>query len=223
MRAFLSKGVIKYLLTWLRFAQVIMVFMEELNMDTSLFPTRTGARRLLTALLATGALAIAALPAQAQVPAIDFYVGGGLGQSNADVDDLQTPNFDDEDFAWKLFGGARILSFFGAELNYIDFGNPSGDDASLDYEGVAAFGMLYLPITMFDLYAKAGVARVSVDVDPLNLSSDDTNFAYGVGVQVKFGQLAVRGEYERFEVQDGDLDLKAKPSLFTLGFSYSFL
>ena len=78
-------------------------------MDTSLFPTRTGARRLLTALLATGALAIAALPAQAQVPAIDFYVGGGLGQSNADVDDLQTPNFDDEDFAWKLFGGARIL------------------------------------------------------------------------------------------------------------------
>jgi opacity protein-like surface antigen len=192
-------------------------------MDTSLFPTRTGARRWLTALLATGALAIAALPAQAQIPGLNFYVGGGLGQSNADVDDLQTPNFDDEDFAWKLFGGARLFSFFGAELNYIDFGNPGGDDATLDYEGVAGFGMVYLPITMFDLYAKAGLARVSVDVDPLNLSTDDTNFAYGVGVQVKFGQLAVRGEYERFEVKDGDLDLDAKPSLFTLGFSYSFL
>lgn len=190
-------------------------------MKNSLFPGLGRARHMLAMLVATGALALAAVPAQAQ-QGLGIYVGGGVGQSNADIDDLQVPDFDDEDFAWKLFAGVRFLSFFGAELDYIDFGDPGSDDATLSYNGLAAYGMVYLPISLVDLYAKVGLAKLDVDIDPLNLDTDDTNFAYGVGVQVKFGRWAIRGEYERFEVDDNDLDINAKPSLFTLGASYTF-
>jgi len=192
-------------------------------MNNSLFSGLGGARRWLAPLLATGALAIAAMPAQAQIPGFSIYAGAGIGQSQADIDDVQFPDFDDDDTAWKAFAGVRLLGFLGAGLDYIDFGKAGSDSASVNYEALAGYAMFFLPIAMVDLYAKAGLAKVDANIDPLNVSTDDTEFAYGLGVQLKFCQFHVRGEWEEFEVADGDLGFKAKPTLFSLGFSYSFL
>jgi hypothetical protein len=180
-------------------------------------------RRGLATLGAMGALALASAPAQAQVPGFDLYIGGGLGQSNLGLSaaELGTLDFDEKDMAWKLFGGLRMASVFGAELAYIDFGKPDGDDAEVKYKGLAAFGMFYvpLPLPMLDIYAKAGLARLDADLEVGlgSLSTDDTKFAYGAGLQLKFGSLAIRGEYERFKVEEAD------PTLLSISFSKSFL
>lgn len=183
---------------------------------------RFAARHAVAALLAAGTLGLAAAPAQAQIPGVDVYLGVGLGVSNADIsaDDLEVPEFDKKDLGWKAFIGLRA-SVFGAELEYINFGKPNGDDASVKYKGLAGFGLFYLPLPLpfVDVYAKAGLARVDADlnVDTDSFSTDDTKFAYGAGVQVKFGSFAVRGEYEKFKLEG------AKPSLLSVSFSKSFL
>lgn len=182
-------------------------------------------RHLVAALVGAGAMGLAAAPAHAQVPGVDLYVGAGLGQSNADIDDIEISNLDETDMAWKIIGGVRFASVLGAELNYVNFGKASGDGADLEYKGLAAYGLFYvpLPLPILDLYAKAGVAKVDVDIDAADFSTDDTQFAYGLGAQLKFGTWAIRGEYERFKVKDGDLDISSKPSLLSLSFTKSFL
>jgi opacity protein-like surface antigen len=187
-------------------------------MSTSHQPERFKLRNVAAALCATGALAFGSASAQAQVPGLDVYVGGGVGQSDADV---SAPDFDSKDFAWKVFVGARAFSFVGAELNYIDFGKPSGGGNELEYKGFAGYGVFYvpLPLPILDVYLKAGVARLDIDVPTEDFSTDDTKFAYGGGLQLKFGSFAVRAEYEQYEVKD----LSAKPSLLSVGFSKSFL
>jgi opacity protein-like surface antigen len=188
-------------------------------MSTSHQAARFSLRHSIAALGAAGALVLAAVPAQAEaVPGIDFYVGGGVGQSNADV---SAPNFDDKDFGWKAFVGVRALSYLGAEVNYIDFGKPSSDVSSFKYKGLAGYGLFYIPIPLpiLDVYVKAGVARVDVKAPNSSFNTDDTKFAFGGGLQLKFGSWAIRGEYEQYKVND----LSAKPTLLTLGFSKSFL
>lgn len=184
---------------------------------------RHGLRHGIAALAALGALGLAATPAHAQMPGVDLYLGAGIGQSNADIsaNDLGAVDFDKKDMGWKIFGGLRA-TMFGAELEYIDFGKPNGSDSEVDYKGLAAYGLVYLPLPlpMLDIYAKAGIAKVDADVAVTGLGSgsfDDSKFTYGVGVQLKFGSFALRGEFEQFKIED------AKPSLLSVSFSKSFL
>lgn len=169
------------------------------------------------------ALVLAAGDARAQVPGVDFYLGGGIGQSNADISagDLEVPEFDKKDFAWKLFGGVRFASMFGAELEYIDFGKPKGSDAELKYKGFAGYGLIYvpLPLPILDIYVKAGLARIDADGETpdFSINTDDTKFSFGAGVQLKLGSLAIRGEYQQFKLED------SKPSLLSVSFAKSFL
>jgi hypothetical protein len=190
--------------------------LQEGTMSASHQPVRFHIRHIAAALCAAGALAFSAMPAQAEgIPGLDIYVGGGVGQSDADV---SAPDFDEKDFAWKAFVGARAFSFAGAELNYIDFGKPSGGGASVKYKAFAGYGVFYvpLPLPILDVFVKGGLARI--DVNPsASISTDDTKFAYGAGAQLKFGSFAIRGEYEKFKIEG------AKPSLLSIGFSKSFL
>jgi hypothetical protein len=48
------------------------------------------------------------------------------------------------------------------------------------------------------------------------VNRSDTSFAAGVGAQVKFGSLALRAEYERFDAAGEN------PSLVSLGLTWSF-
>ncbi len=56
--------------------------------------------------------------------ASSFYVGGGIGQSYVEEDNvLPGEDFEGEDFAFKVFGGYRFHKNFSVELAYIDLGN----------------------------------------------------------------------------------------------------
>ena len=96
------------------------------------------------------AAAIAGLTVAAAAPAAfadenaGFYLGGGVGQFNAQIDDVDdvdstVDEWDNDDTAYKFFAGYRLNKFLAFELDYINLGEPSGSvvpgfnvDASVD-------------------------------------------------------------------------------------------
>jgi hypothetical protein len=174
------------------------------------------------------------------------YVGGAIGQAHviasATYPTIANPyasEFDENHSAYEVMVGIRPISFVGAEISYTDFGNPSGElfyhPANVSIRGPAAFGVVYLPITILDIYAKAGVARLHDTLSglyangdlicalgrpcgtvPFRLDRTNTTFAAGAGAQHKFGPLAVRAEYERFNADAGH------PSILSLGLIWTF-
>jgi opacity protein-like surface antigen len=193
----------------------------------------------LLAILAAGACAVSTA-ALADNPA-GFYLGAGVGYSTIRSDDSSygLPGYyNDHQTAWKVIAGVRPISIVGAEFEYIDFGQPgnyhgysSFNNNGLDSHPRAAalFGVGYLPlpIPFFDVYGKAGVARLQTIVTtvsgtpgtgtctvntqfcpPIFSRENQTHnkFAYGVGVQSKVWGVAFRAEYERISSQFGDPD-----------------
>lgn len=153
------------------------------------------------------------------------YLGGSIGRANVDVDEDLGFELDSDDNGFKAIVGIRPLDFLGFELNYVDLGNPQdtvgGFDIEADTSGIDAFVVGFLPLPFMDLFAKAGLvswdSKVSVDgVRVANESGED--FAYGVGAQVRFGSIAVRAEYERFEIDNLD-----DVNLLSLGVTWTFL
>ena len=118
--------------------------------------------------------------------------------------------------------------------------------ARISQRGEAAFALLYLPIPYIDVYFKAGLAHLDTNLSatitgalcqlghvcppfciagvPCGVFVADeviaaarTAFADGAGVQLKLGNWAIRGEYERFTA------LGEHASLASVGVTWSFL
>jgi opacity protein-like surface antigen len=186
--------------------------------------------------LSHGALVLIAMPFGQSYAAdlLGAYVGVGVGQSRVEVTTssfyggyVPSQDFRENHSAFKVMVGIRPISMLGGEIAYVDFGHPSGSlfgypaDASI--KGAAAFGVLYLPIPIVDIYVKAGLARLESSVsggDPypvtcgipcgpqlFQLNRTNTSGAGGVGAQYKFGSWAVRAEYERFNAAGGNPSL----------------
>jgi len=169
---------------------------------------------------------------------LGFYLGAGVGYSTIRSDDPAyglPAYYNDHQAAWKAIAGVRPISFIGAEAEYIDFGQPSrhyysfnsystnGFDSHPRAGALFAVGYLPIPVPFFDVFGKAGVARLQTDVTTVtsNCGSNpncvvpptysrhnetDNKFAYGVGVQSKAWGVAFRAEYERISSQFGDPD-----------------
>lgn len=171
-----------------------------------------------------------------------LYVGGAIGQSRVVGNTSFAPpfgayagqrDFEQNHSAFAAILGARPISLLGGELTYIDFGHPGGNlyefPANASLKGAAAFGMLYLPVPVVDIYLKAGIAHLESTVNgslpsvlacncslPFQLNRTNTSGAGGVGAQYKFGSWAVRAEYERFNAAGGN------PSLLSAGITWTF-
>lgn len=178
---------------------------------------------------------------------LGLYIGGTIGQSRVveateteclcDLDPGMTitEKFAKPHLAFQVALGARPISLLGAEIDYIDFGKPDGEantfPESASLKGVAAFGVLYLPVPVVDVYLKAGVARLESTLNysycgpcacnfclnSIQLERRNTSGAGGVGAQYRFGSWAVRAEYERFNAAGGN------PSLLSAGITWIFL
>ena len=183
-------------------------------------------------LLAGAAMALlvsAMLVAPAESRA-DAYLGASIGQSGVELDagtPIQPLAFDEEDFAWKAFGG---LSFdvavvnLGLELGYVDLGGPSGDvlgsQVEVDANGFDAFGVLGVDLGPIGVFAKAGMIAWDTEytVDGFDAGSDDgSDPAYGIGAKIGLGSLDIRVEYEVFDIEDAD-----DVTLLSAGLVWSF-
>jgi len=175
-----------------------------------------------------------------------LYFGAGVGESTIRSDDAPyglPAYYNDHQTAWKGIIGVRPISFVGAEVEYIDFGQPGHRDftdaAVYGYDShptapiLFAVGYLPIPLPYIDIFAKAGVARLRLTandyaLEPCGTSGADcyvitgrsnvtqTKFAYGAGVSSKlpFG-FTVRAEYERISSPYGDPDAFTVSALWT--------
>lgn len=153
---------------------------------------------------ALGALSFNTLAAEP----VGWYAGAGVGQSMIDEDLL-----DDEDTGFQVFGGYQFHPNWGVELAYTDFGKVEyGGVASLEADTASLVAVGTLPFTeKFSGYAKAGFHAWDADLRASGIgrvSDDGTDPTYGLGLQYRFtDNVALRGEYSRFEMEDVDVDL----------------
>jgi hypothetical protein len=176
---------------------------------------------------------------------LGLYVGGAVGAGRIETNSggvvpSATDHFDENHVAFKAMVGVRPLSWIGGEISYVDFGRPNGTlggaPANVSLRGVSAFGVVYLPVPVIDIFLKAGAAHLESTVNgeayqacpalvgiacaptvPFRVEHTDTHFSAGAGVQYKIGSFALRGEYERFSTASDH------PELLSIGLTWTFL
>jgi hypothetical protein len=149
-----------------------------------------------------------------------IYIGASIGDANVEVDE-GFGQLDASDTGFKLIAGIRPLDWLAVEASYVNFGEPEDNGLSVDADGISAFAVLFLPVGPVDLFAKGGLVNydASIDGGGGTLASDDgTEFAYGVGAAFRVWSLAIRAEYEIFEIADVD-----DANLLSLGVTFTFL
>jgi OOP family OmpA-OmpF porin len=175
----------------------------------------------------SGALVSSATMAQSRADQ-GWYVGGSIGQS--DIDEsvaeglITSGSVDGEDTGWKLFGDYMFNRNFGVEAGYVDlgkatysgdfFGSPvTGGRVEVTGFNVAAIGAF--PVTnAFSIFGKLGFFSWEAEASdttggvPFSAKEDGNDVFFGAGISYSFTRsLSVRGEWERFQVDDVDADL----------------
>lgn len=168
-------------------------------------------------------LAIGASPAA--MAAEGFYLGGAVQQSHFDSSEFDVEDIDNDDHGWKIISGIRFTPHFALEGTYTDFGKENAPSVAVggpfeaDAKAWSAFGVALFPLGPVDLFAKGGVSRIDSDgnVGAVFYDDHDTVLAYGAGLQFRFGNLALRTDYEKFDTDVvGDLDV------LSVGLTYTF-
>ncbi len=179
---------------------------------------------------ALAALTLATLPLTAMAGKDSgFYIGGSLGNASLDYSESHSAgdiDFDDDDTAYKVFAGYNFglvpLIDIAAEVSYVDFGKHEGEVANitnnkLEVEAWTAVGLVGFNLGPIGVFGKMGLATWDGDISgPLNGSDDGTDPLYGLGAKLQLGSLAVRAEYELFDLDKIDIDY------FSVGASYTF-
>jgi hypothetical protein len=168
-------------------------------------------------------LSIALAPAafsQEQTEVSGFYLGGGVGQFNAGIDDVDQVDdtidgWDSDDTAYKFFAGYRMNRFLAFELDYINLGEPSGSvvpgfnvDASVD--GFAPYVVGTVPLgPYFEVFGRVGYyfydATVGQETEldgRAQFDEESEDLVYGAGIGANIGEkFNLRLEYERFDLE----------------------
>lgn len=177
--------------------------------------------KLVLPAMAIGGLVALPLPALAAPPHQDpgLFIGGGAIYTRLqnDFTDQSFPNddddFDDDRVSWKAFAGFRFNPVLSIEGQYVDFGDAENSGARVEADGWTAALVADIPLKYVQPYAKAGALFWDTDAhlrgvlsDASHVSSDGTDFFWGLGVRVPFSEaLELRVEYERYQLS-GDAD-----------------
>jgi outer membrane immunogenic protein len=180
-------------------------------------------------------LLLAVLPVTATYADSGFYLGGSVGNATTefDSDDVE---FDEDDFAWKGYGGFNfdvIVVDLAVEAGYVNFGSPGGSvnipgvgevGADADVDALTGFGLVGLELGPIGVFAKAGVvswdAEASVDAIG-ELDESGTDPAYGVGARFSLGSVELRAEYEMFDIDIDGTD-SSDLSMLSAGLVWTF-
>jgi len=183
-------------------------------------------RAALAALLSvlTSTCAIAAEP-------LGLYVGAGAGSARESGEQWG----DKRGVGWTAFAGLRPYRNLGIELQHLDFGHAAGthetgqlaSDRNGNARSTALFGMGVLPLSPVELYAKIGVGALQqttnysrcslVFCDDERRNKTEASFGWGLGAQLKWSSLALRGEFVQFRT-----DGRGDPELLALSLLWSF-
>ncbi len=146
-----------------------------------------------------------------------LYIGAGL--TNDDLRDIAATNSNLSSTNWKVWAGVRPISLFAVEADYMDLGSQNittiiaggATNTHLDYKAFAGYAVGYVPIPVpyLDVFGKVGLARWTQSGSTaggpgglLSLSDNGTQFAWGIGGQLRFGNVGARLEYENFSIRN---------------------
>ncbi|MBK8163586.1 MAG: porin family protein [Gammaproteobacteria bacterium] len=153
------------------------------------------------------------LATYADMPGI--YLGGSWGAYSIDESDL-----DDHDDMLKAYIGGQFNPWFGIEGSWVDFNrlnNSGGDNFESDGKGLAAvFSFPFSDTSSF--HVKAGELWWTSDSTLGGVVADDdgNDVFFGAGVDLGFtDRLAMRLEWERYDVADVELDTASVGLQFT--------
>jgi hypothetical protein len=170
----------------------------------------------------TAALAPAAF-SQEQTETSGFYVGGGVGQFNAKIDDVDqidntVDRWKEDDTAYKFFAGYRMNPYLAFEAAYVNLGKPSGAvvpgfnvDQSVD--GFAPYVVGTIPLgRYFELNGRVGyyfydanMRQESAANGRVQFDEESNALAWGAGIGANIGEkFNVKFEYERFDIEHLD-------------------
>lgn len=167
--------------------------------------------------------AMALVPTLAMAQPVDrsgIYLGGGIGYSRIDSENFpgNTSDLKDERTSWKGIVGMQVNQYLAIEGQYIDFRTAEQGAARIDIDGWTAGAVLSMPVhERVAIYGKAGALFWDADgrFGPIRTSDDGTDFTYGAGVRLGLmPALDLRIEYERFEMNDVDVDLASANVVF---------
>jgi hypothetical protein len=156
-----------------------------------------------------------------------LYLGGSIGASYANYnwDDVDLDDFEisGADFAWKLFGGYKVIPFLSFEGGYRNLGKVTDDVKGIVYgsetKGWDVEAMGILPLGIAHLWIKAGYFFWSSEGTwgDDTQTSDGSDFMWGLGGDLSLIAIALRLEWESFEMSDAK-----HLSMFSGGVTFGF-
>jgi len=208
------------------------------------------------ALVAILSILLAGSRAAAETP-LGFYLGGGVISANVSVEDNDDYydccyyygpyEFDEgeEDSGFSVHLGYRFLPFFGAEIAYLDAGQPQWDEryvyvpdlddvfdtlVELDIQSTQLSALGILPFArIWEVYARGGIAYWTADAeqwliggaqgDEYTRTVDDegTAFLFGIGLGVSpRSDWHLRLEYQSYSLEEDLLIVDDDATLDTL-------
>ena len=166
-----------------------------------------------------------------------WNIGASVGGSRLNISNSDCAGItcDKNDTGFKLYGGYAFAPNVGIEVAYVDLGEATFSDGTLDGSmsdsGVAAYGIGTYPINDFSLFAKAGVTSLKTTIKgsipglTASDSSTNTNFAWGIGAGYNFNEnVTAILEWERYKGEFSDLGFHESEDvdLFSIEARYNF-
>jgi len=179
------------------------------------------------------AFALISSPALAQDKG--FYIGVGIGQSDAKdaCDGLPAGvSCDDSDTSTKFIGGYQFNSNFAVEVGYADLGKAEASQAGVGSVSAEATGFEFMAVGIaplnpkWSLYGKAGLFAWDLDIKDStgggNLSESGTELTYGFGVGWNITKnFTLRAEYQVYS-DIGDENTTGQTDVNVIGASVLF-
>lgn len=154
-----------------------------------------------------------------------IYFGGTIGSSEARSYCTGATGCEDEDTAWKVFGGYKITERLSAEATYINLGDihktVGGTVQNSDVSAFTATAIGAMPINdQFDIFGKVGVMRWSSD----NTAGDESGFGmtYGIGAKMHISEKTkLRAEWEKLPSIETASGEKTDVNMLSIGVELS--
>jgi len=183
--------------------------------------------RLSKKLVLASAASLMALGAHAQSQGLQQpgpYIGGSIGNSRYQGDNIGGQSTDKSETGGKVYGGYSFTPNFSLEGGYVDLGKFNSGAGDLKSNGVFVDAVGTFPIAQdFSLLGRVGAynGKVERTLNGVSDSERGTDIKYGAGVQYDLSKnTAIRGEWERYRLKG--LDLKENTDLFSVGLNYRF-
>ena len=141
-----------------------------------------------------------------------FYWGGSMGQASMTSSSFNTDIADDIDensSGYKIIFGYNFgwipTMDFAIEADYRDFGTFDNDTESADLSSYDVYGLLGVNFGPVGLFGKLGFSNTDLEATgDSDFSDSDSSNSYGLGAKIGLGSIAVRAEYEVFDLEGFD-------------------